>query len=83
MFVQRCEDSCLVTRENISNLFEVWQGNRDASRVVSGTRDIFSSYGGDGPSKLVFVQRSQDSCLAARDTSGFSSRLGMAIGTPL
>ena len=27
------------------------------SRVAVGTWLIFSSYGGDGPSKLVFVQR--------------------------
>ena len=53
------------------------------SRVVAGTWVIFSSYGGDGPSKLVFVQRPQDSCLVMRDTSGISSRLGRAIGTLL
>ena len=53
------------------------------SRVVVGTWGMFSSYGGDGPSKLVLVQQRQDSCLVARDTSGFSSRLGRAIGTPL
>ena len=44
---------------------------------------MFLSYGGDGPSKLVLVQRHQDSCLVARDTSGFSSRLGIKIGSPL
>ena len=31
---------------------------------------IFSSYSGDGHSKLHFVQRSQDSCLVTTDTSG-------------
>ena len=31
----------------------------------------------------MFVQRRHDPCLVARDTSGFSSRLGRAIGTPL
>ena len=31
------------------------------SRVEIGTRGIFSSYGGDDPSKLMFVQRRQDS----------------------
>ena len=46
------------------------------SRVAAGTWTIFSSYGGDDPSKLVFVQRGQDSCLFTRDTSGISSRLG-------
>ena len=52
-------------------------------RVAVGTWGIFSSYRGDGPSKLVFVQRCQDSCLVARDTSEFSSMLGSATGTPL
>ena len=42
-----------------------------------------SSYGGDGPSTLVFVQRRQDSCLVETDTSGFCSRLGRPIRTPL
>ena len=40
------------------------------SRVAAGTWGIFSSYNGDGHSKLQFVQRSQDSCLVMRDTSG-------------
>ena len=49
---------------------------------------FFSSCGGNlgyilklwwgGHSKLVFVQRHQDSCLVTRDTSGISSRLGWA-----
>ena len=41
------------------------------------------SYGGDGPSKLAFVQQRQDYCLFTRDNSGISSRLGRAIGTLL
>ena len=53
------------------------------SQVAAGTWGIFSCYGGDGPSKLMFVQRHQDSCLVVRDNSGFSSRLGRAIGTLL
>ena len=53
------------------------------SRVVVGTWGMFLSYGGDGSLKLVLVQQRQDSCLVARDTSRFSSRLGRAIGTPL
>ena len=53
------------------------------SRVGAGTWGIFSSYGGDGPSKLVFLQRCLDSCIVARDTSAFSLRLDRAIGTPL
>ena len=51
------------------------------SQVAEGTWGIFSSYSGDCPSKLVFVQRHQDSCLVMRDTSRISSRLGRAIGT--
>ena len=50
------------------------------SRVVAGTWGIFSSYGGDGPSKLMFVQRSQDSWIGTRDTSAICSRLGWALG---
>ena len=53
------------------------------SRFALGTWGIFSSYDGDGPSILVFDQRREDSCLVVRDTSGFSSRLGRAIGMPL
>ena len=53
------------------------------SHVAAGTWGIFSSYNGKSPSKLVFVQQRQDTCLVARDTSGFSSRLGRAIGMPL
>ena len=40
------------------------------SRVVAGSRCIFSSYGGDGHWKLMFVQRNQDSCLVMTVTSG-------------
>ena len=40
------------------------------SRVAAGTWGIFSSYGGDVNSILGFVQRSQDTCLGMRDTSG-------------
>ena len=49
------------------------------SPVVVGTWGIFSSYGGDDPSKLVFFQRCQVSCQVTRDTSGISSRIGRAI----
>ena len=48
-----------------------------------GTWGVFWRYGGDGPSKLVLVQRRQDSCLVVRDTSRFSSRLGRGRGMPL
>ena len=50
-------------------------------RVTAGTWGIFSSYSRDDPSKLVFVQRSQDSGLVTRDTSAISTRLGRAIRT--
>ena len=40
------------------------------SRVAAGTWGIFSSYSGDGHSKLHFVQQSQDSCVVMRDKSG-------------
>ena len=53
------------------------------SRVAAGTWGIFSSYSGDGPSKLVCGQQRQDSCLVPRDTSGFSSRPRRGIGTLL
>ena len=52
-------------------------------QVAAGTRGIFWSSGADGHSKLVFLQRSQDSCLVTRDTSGISSRLGRARRTLL
>ena len=52
-------------------------------RVAAGTWGIFSSYGGDDPSKLVFVQRRQDSCLVTSDTTGISSKVGRAIQTHL
>ena len=69
------------------------QGHRDSSHgkgevswffsSCGGNLGIFSSYGGDGHSKLAFVQRCQDSCLVTRDTSGISPRLGKAIRTLL
>ena len=40
------------------------------SRVAAGNWGIFGSFSGDGHSKLHFVQRSQDSCVVMRDTSG-------------
>ena len=49
------------------------------SRVAAGTWGIFASYSGDGRSKLHFVQRTQDSCVVMRDTSGISTKLGRII----
>ena len=43
-----------------------------------GTWGIISSFGRNDPSRIVFVQQHQDSCLVSRDTSGMSSRLVMA-----
>ena len=40
------------------------------SRVAARTWGIYASYSADGHSKLHFVQRSQDSCVVMRDTSG-------------
>ena len=40
------------------------------SQVAMVTWGIFSSYGGDGHSKLEFVQQYQDSCLVTMNTSG-------------
>ena len=40
------------------------------SRVAAGTGGTFMSYSSDGYSKLHFVQRSQDTCVVMRDTSG-------------
>ena len=57
--------------------------SHDFSRVGAGTWVIFMSYGGDDPSKLVFVQRRQDSCLITRESSAITTRLGSAIGTLL
>ena len=49
------------------------------SHVAAGTWCTFSSFGGNDPSKLVFVQRRQDSCVVTRDTRGISTRLGRVI----
>ena len=40
------------------------------SQVASGTWGIFSSYTGDDHLKVLFVHRSQDSCLVRLYTSG-------------
>ena len=53
------------------------------SRVAAGTWGKSWSLGGDGPSKLAFIKRHQDSCPVVRETSAFPSRLGGAIGMPL
>ena len=69
------------------------QGNRASSpgegevswfySVAAITWGIYSSLGADEPSKLVFVQLRQDSCLVTRDARGIYSRLGRGIWTIL
>ena len=49
--------------------FMVRGKSRGFSRVVAGTWDLYSSFGGDFHLKLEFVQRCQDSCLVMTDTS--------------
>ena len=71
----------------------VIQGNQASSPGKAEFSEFFSSCGGilanilelrqDGYSKLIFVLRSQDSCLVTRDTSGISSRLARVIRTLL
>ena len=46
-----------------------WGTSHGFSRVAVGTWCIFSSCNEDGFSKLMFVERSQDSCLIMRHTS--------------
>ena len=53
------------------------------SRVAAGTWGIFSSYTGDGHSKLHFVHWSQESCLVMMDTSGIYTRLERILQTLL
>ena len=53
------------------------------SRVAAVTWVTFSSYGEDDSTKLLFAQRSQHSCLVARDNSRISMRLVRAIRTLL
>ena len=67
---RNARESGLISRRGVSHGF---------SRVVSGTLGTFSSYGGDGHSKLVFVQQRQDSCIVMRENSGISKRIGRAI----
>ena len=52
-------------------------------QAAERTWGIYLSYGEDGPSKLMFVQLPQDSCLVTKDTSSISWRLGSEIGTIL
>ena len=54
--------------------------SRGFSLVAVGTWGIFSSYGGDDLSKLLFVQRHQYSCLFMRDTPGISLSLAGKYG---
>ena len=73
---------CLQCRE-IEPHFPARGMSHMISRVAAGTWGIFASYSGDGHSKLHFVQRSQDTCVLMRETSGISTRLGRIIQTLL
>ena len=53
------------------------------SRLTEGSWGKPWSLGGDGPSKLAFIKRLQDSCPVVRETSAFSSRFDRAIGIPV
>ena len=53
------------------------------SRVAAGTWGLFSSYSGDGHSKLHFVQEKKDFCLVQTDTSEIKTRFGRIIQTHL
>ena len=55
--------------------------SHDFSLVASRTWDIFSHDIMDGLTKVMLVQRHQESCLVERDSSAFSSRHGSEIGT--
>ena len=71
----------------------VIQGNRASSTSEAEFSEFFSTCGGilanilelrrDGYSKVMFVQRCQDTCLVMRDTSQITSRLDRAIQTLL
>ena len=67
--------NCSALNAGESGLTSRLRGSLSFSPVAVGTWGIFSSYSRDDPSKLVFVQLCQDSCLVMRDTSGRSSRL--------
>ena len=73
---------CTEGRENGPHL-AVKGKSHHFSRVAVGTWGTFSSYGVDDPSKLVFSQRTQNSCRVTRDTSGISTRLDRATQTLL
>ena len=53
--------------------------SHEFSQVAAGTWCIFSSFGGDGDLKLLFVPPSQDSWLVMTDTLGCYTRLGRKI----
>ena len=62
----------LQVMQGIGPHLAAWGMSHGFSRVAAGTCVIFSSYDGNDPSKLVFVQRYQDTSLVTRDTSGIS-----------
>ena len=56
--------------------------SHDFSLFASRTWDIFSRDIRDGHTRVMLVQRHQESCLVERDHSPFSLRLESTIGTP-
>ena len=78
MFIGNTEMLCMQCRE-IGTHLTARVRSHGFSRVATGTWVIFSSYSWDDPSKLLFAQRRQDSCLVMRDTSGISWILGREI----
>ena len=58
------------------------RGKSHFSLFASRTWDIFSRGIRDGHTKVMLVQRHQESCLVERDLLPFSLRLESTIGTP-
>ena len=69
---------CMQCREMGTHLTAIGRSH-DFSQVAMGTWVIFSRHSWNDPSKLLFVQRRQDSSLFMMDTSGISWTLGREI----
>ena len=76
-----CDGECGIALHSMQGIWASsrGEGKYGFSHVVVETWGIFSRYCGDGHSKPVFVQRSHNSCLVMRDTSGISTRFARAI----
>ena len=83
----------LVFDKELGLALQAMQANPASAHCEAEVSWFFLSCGGnlgnvfklqrDDPAKFVLVQQGQDSYLGARDISGFSSRFGRAIGTPV